>query len=248
MLETTSNFANDDQIKLIRKLLQRAEGAAKLGNQAEADTYNEKAAELIAKYGVDQALLAAEGKIEDPILSRHVTLDDDWTADRRGLIFAIVRALKAKAVYNQKLKPGTYQSYTTIVHVFAHQSDLERILFLYELLAPQMIVGAAAARAPYGENARSYRKSWMNGFTAAIQDRLDRSEKKAATEAGTGTDLVLFDRSTAVEQRFNDTYAPKSIRKTTRTLRGTGRASGYSAGSRANIGNTVGGGRTAIAR
>lgn len=242
-----SNFATDPKIELIRKLLKQAEGAARLGHQAEADAFNERAVELIAKYGVDQALLAAEGKIEDPILSRHIAIAEDFALDRRALMFAIVRGLNCKAVYNARLRPGTTKSYTYTMHVFAHQSDMERIIFLFDLLQPQMLVGAAAAQVPSWENARSYRKSWMSGFSAAIEDRLSKNEKKAIDAASTGTDIVLFNRSSAVVARFEVAYPSKSLTKSYRRLSGSGRANGYAAGQRANIGNTVGGSRTAIA-
>ncbi len=238
--------ATDPMINRVRKLLKLAESAAKIGSQAEADTFNEKAMALIAAHGVDQALLAEKGEIQDALVNKIIPIKDVYTLDRLGLLFAIVRGVGAKALYIKRRRSGTQQSYSYVMHVFAYQSDLDRIEFLFEMLQPQMLFGAAAARVPLRENARSYRKSWMTGFSAAIEERLKRNQKQAVTEAGTGTDLVLFDRSKAVEVAYTTRY-PKTV-STSRSLNGSGRSQGYAAGQRASFGNNnIGGSRVAIA-
>lgn len=51
---TLSMTASEAKLEIIRKLLAKAERAA---TPAEADAYNEKAAELMARHGVDAAVL-----------------------------------------------------------------------------------------------------------------------------------------------------------------------------------------------
>lgn len=242
-----SDFTNDPKISVIKALLKQAESAAKLGNQAEADTYNEKASALIAKYGVDQALLAEKGQIKDALISRRITIPDNYAMDKRVLLHRIVIALGAKVIFLTIKKPGTAQSYSYVGHVFAFESDMERIQFLFDLLSTQMVLGAAAANVPLWENARSYRKSWMLGFADAINARLKRHVKQASTDSGTGTDLVLFNRSSAVEKAYKTAY-PKT-HTSGRSLQGTGRSDGYAAGQRASLGtNNIGGSRVALGR
>lgn len=263
--------ASDSTISKIRGLLKKAEGLIRLGDensQREADALNEKAAELIGKYGVNQALLAAQGKVEDPIVARFVAIPEGYAVDLRSLIYNITVALGGQMVYLKRRKSGTVQSYTYTAHIFAHQSTFDRIVFLFDLLQNQMLVGAASAQVPSWENARSFRKSWMSGFTAAIRDRLDRNEEKAVVERdklaieadsenptvndlglcnGMSMALVVVDRSRAVEDKFATAYPKGTVSRSYRRLAGSGRTQGYSAGRRANIGNAVGGGRTAIA-
>lgn len=242
-----SNFADDPMIVKIRGLLKKAASAAEQGTPEgdnEADAYNEMAAKLIAKYGIDQALLAERGEVKDPIVNKLIKIADGYALDRRSLLFAIVRGLGAQAVYIKRRRPGTQQSYSYTMHVFAYQSDLNRIELLFELLQPQMLLGAAAAQVPWYENARSYRKSWMSGFAMAITARLKRTEKEAAADAGTGTDLVLYDRSKAVKQSYTEAY-PKT-HSTQRYLNGSGQSQGYAAGQRANLDNRIGGSRPAL--
>lgn len=248
-----TSFATDPQIELIRKLLKQAESAAKVGNQTEADSFNEKAAQLIAKWGVDQARLAAEEKIEDLIVSERIALPDTYTRDLRILLYGITTSLGAQMITNKIRRPDTVQSYTYTAHIFAHQSTFNRIVFLFDLLQSQMLLGAAAASVPTWENARSFRKSWMDGFSAAIRARLKRTEHEAAVDAekpaiasGASMEVVLFDRNKAVEDRFQLAYPKGTIVKSYRILNGSGRSQGYAAGKRADLGNGVGGSRTAL--
>lgn len=252
-----TSFATDPKIETIRKILKKAEAAARLGTQegqTEADRCNEMASKLIAKFGVDQALLAVEGKIDDPIVSERVAIPDNYAVDLRVLIFSIITALGGQMVYLKRRRPGTVRSYTYTAHIFGHRSTLDRTIFLFDLLQNQMLLGAAAAPVPYWENARSYRKSWMSGFTTAISERLSRNEKQAADESerpaiesGVSMALVLVDRSKAVENMFVAAYPKNTVVKSYRTLSGSGHGQGYVAGHKANIGNAVGNGsRVAI--
>lgn len=245
-----SDFANDPTIRRVRALLKKAESLAKMGDlnsDTEAEACNEMAAKLIAKYGIDQALLAERGEIKDVIINKLIELTGDYIIDKRVLLNNIVKALGAQAIFLRARRPGTVQSYKLTAHVFAYETDMDRIEFLFDLLQPQMFLGAVAAQVPYGENARSFRKSWMSGFVSAIAGRLKRTHKEAAAEAGVGTDLVLFDRSSAVELEYNLIHDPKSVVMAgARRLSGSGRSQGYAAGRRANIGNTVGGGRKTL--
>ena len=57
----------DQKLEVIRKLLAKAERAA---TAQEATAYNAKAAEMMARHGVDTALLAATGAKQDRITER----------------------------------------------------------------------------------------------------------------------------------------------------------------------------------
>lgn len=244
----TENFDNDPQVRRVRAILKQAESAAKLGNQAEADTFTEKAVQLMAKYGVDQALLAATGEVKDEIINKRFLITSNFAMDKRVLLSRIVTALGARTVIFSNHRQGTYQGKDYVCHVFAFESDMKRIEFLFGLLCEQMIIGAAAARIPYGENKRSYRKSWMAGFSMAIYHRLERVEVQAVADAGVGTDLVLFDRRTAVEKAYNTAY-PKLGKPIARKIGGSGMNDGYVAGQRVSMGdNQIGGSRTAMLR
>ena len=247
-----NDFNNDPTLRRVRGLLKKAESLYSIGDEnsvREAEAANALAAKLISKHGIDQALLADKGEIKDVIVNKLIPLSAVYQNDKRVLFNSIVHALGAQVIFIRSRRPGTAQSYTLSAHVFAYESDMARIELLFEMLQPQMLLGAAAAHVPYWENARSFRKSWMSGFISAIHGRLKATKKEATKEAGTGTDLVLFNREKAVEVAYKATFDPKhTINSAPRRLAGSGREQGYAAGQKASFGgNNIGGSRRALA-
>ena len=94
--------------------------------------------------------------------------------------------------------------------------------------------GLAARDVPWGEHAAAFRRSWLAGFTEAIQARLWVAER-SASDAVPGSDLVLIDRTEMVERRRDQVY-PKLGRLGPRRLSGGGRLHGYRAGQTADLG------------
>lgn len=236
----STDFDTNPMIERVRKILALAEAEARLGNTKAADSYNETASRIISKYGIDRAILASKGEIEDEVDFRNIPVEGDFVMDRCVLLKVIGESLGARVVRTKTLVSGTRRTYSYVNIVIAYQSDLERIAFLFELLQSQMVLGAAAVMVPMQENARSFRKSWMNGFSVAISERLQRNEKNAADEADSpevSTALVLADRSGAVDTVF--TMAFPKVNKVFRKINGSGIAQGYEAGQRASMGDNA---------
>lgn len=231
----------------VRGLLTKAE-STEFADEAEALTA--KAAELVAKYGIDQALLAAAGKTRDEIGTLVIHVATPYALDKDGLLYAVSVALRCKGI-KRKLRDGGYR-----VTVVGFQSDLERVELLYTSLLTQGIGQLTHIRPTNGESTTSYRKSWFAGFAVTIGERLREAERRAAADAdsarvGTGctsTALVLVDRQSRVEQAYDEMF-PKARSARSRSLRGGGYGDGRAAGQRADLGNArVGGRKEAIGR
>jgi hypothetical protein len=207
----------------VRKLLAKAEDPA--CTPAEAAAFTAKATELIAKYGVNQALLA--GAEPDPVGDRIVTVEPPYARDKAGLLATVALALRCRVVHLDRR--GTTRS-----HLFGHGPDLERVELLFTSLLVQAAHGLAAAAVPRHEHPAAFRRSWLVGFTEAIRARLQESERSAAASVP-GADLVLVDRTALVERRRDEVY-PRLARLGPRRLRGSGRGLGYAEGRRANLG------------
>ena len=189
-------------LERVRKLLAMAEGDGV--TQAEAEAFTEKAAGLMARYGIDRALLAAARPDTDrPARSRHRRTQAVGgrplaPAGRAGHRDALpVRAAAA---------PGPASK----VHVFGYGSDLERVEMLYTSLLVQMAHGLAEAAVPAtARSVRAWRRSWLLGYTSAVIARVRGAEERAASAAGTArngdgpsTALVLADRSLVVRRQL----------------------------------------------
>src|SRR3978361_1714061 len=83
-----------------RKLLAMAEDPA--CTPAEAEAFTAKATDLIAKYGVDQALLAAADPTIDPVGDRIVTVVPPYARDKAGLLAAVAAPLRCRIVHLER--------------------------------------------------------------------------------------------------------------------------------------------------
>lgn len=215
----------DALLARVRKLLAKAEDPA--CTPAEAEAFTAKATELIAKYGVDQALLGAADPAADPVGDRIVTIVAPYARDKAGLLAAVGMALRCRVVH---LERGS----TARSHLFGHAADLERVELLFTSLLVQAAHGLAAARVPWGEHPAAFRRSWLVGYTEAVRARLVEAEQ-SAVDSEPGAALVLVDRTELVEQRRNEVY-PRLAKLGPRRLQGSGRRQGYAVGQVANLG------------
>jgi len=221
----------------VRKLLAKAEDPA--CTPAEAAALNDKAAELIAKYGVDRALLAATTPEIDPVGDRVVAIYPPYALDKAGLLGAVASALRCRSVRRKQYTPGGY-GYS--MHLFGCASDLERTELLFTSLLVQASFGMAAAPVPPWEPPATFRRSWLAGFTHAVSNRLRAAERRASDAASPGAggpsmDLVLADRGDRVARRVAEVY-PRLSPTPPRRLAGSGGGLGYAAGQRADLGGT----------
>jgi hypothetical protein len=240
-------------LERVRRLLSKAEGAA---TEAERDAYNGKAAELIARYGIEEALLAAKESTSPLPADRVVDLDAPYARDKASLLSAVAGPLGVRGVLcSARSAAGTRLS----MHLFGMSSDLDRVDVLYTSLLVQAAHGLAVARpADAYESVAAYRRSWMLGFAYTIQQRLISAERAAAERAesaradsvrhhdaapGPSVSLVLADRAAIVDGAVAAAY-PRLRTAPGRLLSGSGSAAGAAAARRADLGGQRLGRRT----
>jgi len=228
----------DSRLARVRKLLAKAEDTAVTPQEAEA--YTAKAAELMASYGIDRAMLAAADPATDVPGDLVVELSAPYARDKADLLWAVAAALRCRGVLRSGLTPRGNQ---LTMHLFGFRSDLERLELLYTSLLVQIANGLAVTRVPFGEHPAAFRRTWIAGFSYAISQRLAQTERQAAdaarvSPANTGrrsVDLVLADRADVVARHMREAY-PRSRPPSGRRLSGGGYAGGYAAGRRADLG------------
>jgi len=220
-------------LERVRKLLAMAEGDGV--TPAEAEAFTDKAAALMARYGIDRALLAAARPDTDHPGNRLIDVPNPWADVRAHLLAGLITAMRCQCV----LLPARSGKR---VHVFGYQSDLERAEMLYTSLLVQMAHGLAVAVVPpAARSTRAWRRSWLLGYTSAVITRVRAAEERAASDAdsardggGPSTALVLADRSLVVRRHCEEAYPV--TRKLRITYSGSGYRSGYAEGERADIG------------
>ncbi len=219
----------------VRKLLAKAEADGV--TPAEAQALTAKAAELMAKYGIDRALLAALRPETDHPADRKLDIDNPWARIQAHLLCGLASALRCQCVLLPRPGPGTR------VHVFGFASDIERADLLYTSLLVQMWQGLSGARVPdWSHSPRAWRRSWLLGFVSAVVSRVRAAEHRAtstATVPGSATGqraaLVLADRRQVIMRNIEHAYPV--TRSTRVTYSGNGYGAGYAEGQRADIGS-----------
>ena len=228
--------AADPLLARVRKLLAKAEGAGVTA--AEAQALTAKAAELMAKYGIDRALLAAERPETDRPADRVIDVGNPWARVQAHLLCGLASALRCQCVILPRPGPGSR------IHMFGFSSDLERTDVLYTSLLVQMWQGLAAAQIPaWSRSPRAWRRSWLLGFATAVVARVRAAEQEATSRAttpearsGSRTALVLADRALVIRRNIEQAYPV--TRKSQVTYSGSGYGAGYAQGQRADIGTT----------
>jgi hypothetical protein len=228
-----SDEASQRLLDRVRKLLAKAEADGVTAEEAQALTA--KAAELMAKYGIDRALLAARQPDTDKPGSRLVDIYNPWGRVRAHLLCGLASALRCQPILLTS-REGTLR-----VHVFGYASDLERTDLLYTSVLIQMWHGLIAAPVPARAPSRAWRRSWLLGFAAAVIARVRTAEERAertASQAGSGQPggaaLVLADRSLVIRRNVAAAYPRTRTARTTYT--GSGYDAGYAQGKHADIG------------
>ncbi|HEY7145282.1 MAG TPA: DUF2786 domain-containing protein [Streptosporangiaceae bacterium] len=231
-------------LERVRKLLAKAEDESVTPPEAQALTA--KAAQLMAKYGIDRALLAAARPETDQPADRMLDIANPWARVKAHLLCGLASALRCQCILLPAATPGTR------IHMFGYASDLERTDVLYTSVLIQMWHGLAGAQVPArSRSVRAWRRSWLLGFATAVISRVTDAEQAAASQAagpdGTGAPsaaLVLADRALVVRRNVATAYP---VTRTARvTYSGSGYRDGYAQGQRADLGTArvrPGGGR-----
>ena len=228
--------ASDRLLDRVRKLLAKAE--AEGVTPAEAQALTGKAAELMAKYGIDRALLAARRPETDEPASRLVDIYNPWARVQAHLLCGLAGAMRCQCIL---LPSGDGDQR---VHVFGYASDIERADVLYTSVLVQMWHGLIATEVPArASSVRAWRRSWLLGFSAAVTAKVQAPRpsgwpRQGITDGPAPTAaLVLADRSLIIRQNVAAAYP------TTRTARLTYSGSGYGAGYRKGQQADIGAGR-----
>lgn len=207
----------------VAKLLRQAEDVT---GTPEESVFQAKAFEILAKYGIDQAMIdASRAGIDASSLPADAI---KWSAQITGtyasaqamLINSIARALHCRCVYSTS---GGH-----VVHVFGMPNHIDRVRMLWDILQPQMVRMSSQVRPEWGTHVRRYRRAWIAGFASTIGSRVREQETKAVEEASSSGALVLYRGDVQrAEVALRDVYP-----RTTRSSRSSFDTSGYRHGQR----------------
>lgn len=191
MTNLNHDARRDKMIERVAKLLRQAEDAEQSGRDAENVAFQEKAFEIMAAYGIDEALARAkqdglDAKVDPKAGSIYIRLEGKYRPMQAHLLHRVARAMHCTAI-----QLGTMGNIT--LKVYGMPDHLDRLQILWEILVPQAQRGMKHAEPPFGYNhsgeLRVYRRNWLAGFSQEIHNRIYKMENAAAAAAGA---LVLY--------------------------------------------------------
>ncbi len=188
--------ADERMLSKIRALLAKAE-STEFAEEAEA--LSARAQELMAKYSIDHALLAAEAGREDEPTGRRLPVDNPYEAAKASLLSAVAKANRCRSVRYEGLGMSA---------VIGFAADLDAVELLFTSLLVQAntaMLRAGAKRDRYGRSrTRAFRQSFLVAYAIRIGERLagvaQEAEREAAAAApGRSLLPVLAARDQAVD-------------------------------------------------
>ena len=178
-------------ISRIRGLLAKAEATEFV---AESDTFTDKAQQLMSRYSIDAALLAADDLAAVVPSGRRFHITGSYAFAKVQLLTNVASLNNGKTVWTPQCG---------FVTVFGFDVDLALIAVMYESLLAQ----ATSALDSIGQNGpatrtRPFRTSFLNGFASRVSTRLQTAralaEAEAAADYGPSLLPALIDRDRAV--------------------------------------------------
>ncbi len=221
----------------VRAMLAKAESTT---FTAEADAFTAGAQALMARHCIDIALLAAVSpRGSDDPTGRRIGIDNPYDGPKAGLLAAVARANRCKAVWARHL------GFSTVVG-FPADLDAVEVLFTSLLIqATRTMTQSGSRNDAYGRSrTRAFRQSFLTAFAGRIGERLAettgaQTAEAAAEHAGQNLLPVLAARDRVVEDAVTAMF-PHLVNKTMGSVTDReGWAFGRSAADLANLGGAT---------
>ncbi|GGV19936.1 DUF2786 domain-containing protein [Streptomyces spectabilis] len=227
-LDTPPAHGEPRALTRIRALLAKAEAT---GYPEEAEALTAKAQELMARYSVDEALIAARTHAAGTPGACRVGVDAPYETAKAILLDAVATANRCRAVWNEAF------AFTTVV---GFEPDLDVVELLYASLLVQgaaaMTTAEADQRAGGRNRTKTFRQAFWMAYAHRVGARLEAAAAPVTHEDGDGALLpVLVARDVSVTDRTERMF-PET---TTTRVRGVVDGAGWAEGAAAAAGATL---------
>jgi hypothetical protein len=229
----------------IRALLAKAE-STEFAEEAEA--LSARAQELMAKYSIDHALLAARSGDREEPSGRRIPVDGPYEEPKCTLLNVIALVNRCRAVWSKDVG---------LMTVVGFPADLDAVELLFTSLLVQAntaMLRAGGKKDEFGRSrTRAFRQSFLVSYAIRIGERLEEATAHATAEAAdelavverdsagavsSGTDLVPFlaARQQAVDDAVDELFGGNLKRgRAARVTDAEGWASGRAAADLAKL-------------
>jgi len=229
---------SEKKLDLIAQMLAKAESTT----PEEAEALTEHAERLMLKYQIDQAMIDSRRQAGSKSKEQIVTKTVDLVGSYRKALMNMWYSIGLSYGPLQFLKSNDNGKFIRL-SIIGYSGDVDQYITLGTSLQVQATVALRAwwlaHKAEYA-GVRSYeqweaRSSFINGFGNGAAKRIRDNKYKIIEEAGTGTEIVLADRGTAVREYF-DNIPSRKARATKQAYDPAANGAGNKAGQNARTG------------
>ncbi len=238
-------MANDDLdpkvLERVRALLAKAESSE---FAEESAAFTAKAQELMSAHAIDRALIDNRTGGGD-VIFRRIVVSKPYSKNKARLLGAVAQANRCRVIVGVPEDAIDMVSQMdrndSLCTIFGHDADLDivEILFTSLLLqATNMMLNHGSVLGARGNATRSFRHSFLIGFTDVIAARLHESQDRviAQAESDSGGLLpILADRVERVDQAVEEAFPRLGTMRVSSSNVG-GLAAGARAGQQADVG------------
>lgn len=195
----------------------------------ESQSLQEKAAYLMAKFGIEEAAFRQKNRQSSlKPASEKYQMFPPYANRKLDLIIMVAQHLDGATVRGSNVREP--------VVVFAYPEDLARIKMLYHSLLAQMHIEQALVIVPKGNNAKSYKNAWLLGFVVGVREALERAKRQAMQEFP-GSSLIIRKSHEEIMLVMQDTFPGIKTGKRDLSINDeVGFSAGRATGQRADIG------------
>lgn len=212
--------------------------AASTDYEAEADTYLAKAQQLMIRYSVDQAALAAvrgsTHRDPEPVTSREFPIGQ--SRPDQVLLTAAAVATDSQVFIRAERRPGQRQRRSSVAVIVGTDTDITHTRALYASLTMQR-ENALRHNNNTADHPRSFNHSFRLSFAVRVHERLTEMHAHATDEVP-GAALVLANKAQQVEAYVREQF-PRVKATSLSASSSAGILAGQQAGNRAALGGTT---------
>ena len=239
--DTTSSGLGSDRLRKVRALLAKAE---ETNFPDEATTYLEKAAALVAKWELDEAMVWADtpDAQRSAPTSRTIDVLAPYAARKSVLLGVIAEANGCRAIRLNTASDG----HRVAVVGFAHDIEVTELLFSSLLVQMTRAMLVDESRQRSASATASWRRSFIVAFSNRVGQRLQAARRRAgvdhdqASPAGESTAaIVLADRSHRVDEETRRQFPRLRSSYVTSGGSASGARAGVRAGNQAELGGRL---------
>ncbi|HVX19454.1 MAG TPA: DUF2786 domain-containing protein [Acidimicrobiales bacterium] len=236
----------DARASKIVKLLAQAEAT---NHPAEAETFLARAADLMARWQIDDVLLARARKgttAADPVIEKSIEVGTGHYVRLRVALLACVSEHHCCRTLTAAAWNGT------VATVVGHRADVDRAVSLYGALAIHSARAMMADSPRTGSGGatirwrRSFLASYLNRIDARLRELSDRAQRDAAEAQSTPVAtvaLAIRDRTDAADDWISSRYGRLRKARQPSPVQHSAHAAGAgrSAADRAPLNDSIGG-------